>query len=111
MWNGCHWRLLYDISNSRAELMNWINTEYPARSESIVQYFTAMKKDDSVYTFASTCGSWDWVGIIIMICSGRELFVACANVVAFFGSYACLWIIGGIMKCSKKSPEKAEKAE
>ena len=31
--------------------------------------------------------------------------------VAFFGSYILLWIVGGIMKCTKKSPEKTEKSE
>ena len=31
--------------------------------------------------------------------------------VAFFGSYVLLWIIGGIMRLFKKTPEKEEKAE
>ena len=31
--------------------------------------------------------------------------------VAFFGSYVLLWIIGGIMKLFKKTPEKEEKEE
>lgn len=72
MWNGCHWRLLYDIEKEKPELYKWIEDTYPDRAEEIKTYFKTMKENDAVYTFASTCGSWDWVSIIIMICSGRS---------------------------------------
>ena len=37
--------------------------------------------------------------------------VLCVFDVAFFGSYIILWIIGGIMKLSKKKQPKEEKTE
>ena len=67
-----------------------------------------MNTDEHIYDFASKCGSWDWAGIGIML------------VCAFFGSYILLWIVGGIMRLTKKNPkgdekpaktEKAEKAD
>lgn len=72
MWDGCHWRLLYDMDNKKPELMEWINSTYADRAAEIVNFFTTLKTDDSLYKFASTCGSWDWVSIIIMICCGRS---------------------------------------
>ena len=72
MWDGCHWRLLYDIVNNKKELDTWITEQYSDRAAEIKDYFNAMKKDDALYTFATTCGSWDWVSIIIMICTGRN---------------------------------------
>lgn len=72
MWNGCHWRLLYDFENPiMPELSSYLNTTYPQDYNDIVEYFETLNENDNVYQFASTYGSWNWAGIFIMIGCGK----------------------------------------
>ena len=53
------------------DLKQYLNEVSPADYDKLVEYFSALNKDDAVYQFASTYGSWDWVGILIMLACGR----------------------------------------
>ena len=55
MWNGCHWRLLYDIEKSNKVLSSYMNS---TGTSSLEQYFLTLNQDDAVYKFATKCGSW-----------------------------------------------------
>ena len=73
MWNGCHWRLLYDFEEPiMPDLKQYLNETHPEDYDRIVEYFSTLNKDDAVYKFASTYGSLDWTGILIMIACGRR---------------------------------------
>ncbi|KAK8814865.1 hypothetical protein AV274_3443 [Blastocystis sp. ATCC 50177/Nand II] len=98
MWNRCHWRLLYFVSANVPSFVSFLEEAYPEQASEFMELFKAMN-DERLYKFASKCGSWNWKAIAIML------------VCSFFGSYVLLWIIGGIMKLFKKTPEKEEKEE
>ena len=70
MWNGCHWRLLYDIEKNNKDLTAYMKS---AGTSALQQYYKTLKQDDAVYKFATKRGSWDWTGILIMIVCGRPV--------------------------------------
>lgn len=103
MWNRCHWRLLYQVKTNNSALFEYLSS---IDRLDALEFFQAMNENDAIYTFAKKCGSWDWLGIGIMLlcckCEGSGSWVA------FFGSYILLWIIGGIMHACKKNETKSD---
>lgn len=66
MWDRCHWRFLYYISEEAESLISHIK-EVREDSEDVIALFKAMNEDGKIYKFATKCGSWDWKGIGIML--------------------------------------------
>ena len=67
MWDRCHWRFLYFVAEESESL-----NAYVKNNTAILDMFKAMNENESIYSFASKCGSWDWAGIGIMLACCSE---------------------------------------
>lgn len=73
MWDRCHWRFLYFVASNSTSLNTYVAEK--ASNANILDMFKAMNQDESIYSFATKCGSWDWAGIGIMLACCKSSIV------------------------------------
>ena len=68
MWDRCHWRLLYNVAQNDTTTISYLLSF--AQGNEVLELLESMNINNAIYKFASKFGSWDWLGICIMLLCG-----------------------------------------